>query len=60
MEFHKLQIVFVASQDDLTPISLAESEQKEQMMALLVKKGTEFAKMNRMKRYTCLSFFFFF
>ncbi|KAM7154809.1 putative ankyrin repeat domain-containing protein 26-like protein [Molossus nigricans] len=42
----------VRNKDNLTPLLLAESEQKEQMMALLVKKGREFEKMKRMNRLT--------
>ncbi|XP_036127065.1 ankyrin repeat domain-containing protein 26-like [Molossus molossus] len=42
----------VRNKDNLTPLLLAESEQKEQMMALLVKKGREFENMKRTNRHT--------
>lgn len=55
--FIDCKLFFAALQDDLTPLSLAKSENKEQMVEFLLSRSASMHAVNQMDRYICLSFF---
>ena len=49
-------MVFPVLQDDLTPLSLAISERKQQMVEFFTKKEANIHSVDKMKRYSPFSF----
>ena len=50
-------MIFPVLQDDLTPLSLAISERKQQMVEFLAKKEANIHAVDKMQRYRSFSFY---